>query len=161
VIVSSDLPVKEQFSGEALNKAANEFQKLRIERGEWITDSDISKIIKKAPWRAGVFIIKEFLFKNYFKKGHTNYFYKQDLVNLEKELKKRNVDLGRYMELKEDQAKFQKYITSLKQDKGKRQNKHSYQLPENLKDIQSDPAKMPSPDLIKEDLKNLKEEFFE
>lgn len=64
------------------------------------------------------------------------------------------------MELKEDQAKFQKYIAFLKQDKLKRKNKHPYQLPENLKDIQSDPAKMPSPDLIKQDLKTLKEEVF-
>jgi hypothetical protein len=39
LIGTSDLPAKERFSKEALARAAKEFKKLSIERGEWLTDS--------------------------------------------------------------------------------------------------------------------------
>jgi hypothetical protein len=35
LIGTSDLPAKERFSKEALARAAKEFKKLSIERGEW------------------------------------------------------------------------------------------------------------------------------
>jgi len=35
---------------DALKKAAIEFQKLVLERGEWITEIDVHKITRKAPW---------------------------------------------------------------------------------------------------------------
>ena len=37
-------------------------------------DSDIHKVIRKAPWRAGKFIIEKFQFTNYFTRGRTLYF---------------------------------------------------------------------------------------
>jgi hypothetical protein len=43
LIGTSDLQAKERFSKEALVRAAKEFKKLSIERGEWIT-SATSKI---------------------------------------------------------------------------------------------------------------------
>ena len=67
LIGTSDLHPEEQFSKEALYKAAKQFQKLSIERGEWVNDSDITKYIKNAHYRAGAFIIREFNFTNYFK----------------------------------------------------------------------------------------------
>ena len=41
LIGTSDLLPEEQFSKEALAKAAKQFQKLSIERGEWVNDSDM------------------------------------------------------------------------------------------------------------------------
>ncbi len=62
LIGTSDLSPKEQFSKEALSRVSKQFQKLSIDRGDWICDNDISKFIKKAPYRCGAFIIKEFQF---------------------------------------------------------------------------------------------------
>src|SRR6478736_487570 len=91
LIGTSDLPVKERFSKEAIIKAGKEFQKLRIERGEWVKDHDIHKYLKNAHYRAGTFIRQEFGFSNYFKRGHDFYFNKKDLIALDKELRKRDV----------------------------------------------------------------------
>ena len=69
VVGTSNKSSAEQFSKEALDKAALEFQKLSIERGEWIEDSGISKIIKSAPWYAGKFIREQFKLTTIFRKG--------------------------------------------------------------------------------------------
>ena len=78
LIGTSDLHPKDQFSKEALDKAAKQFQKLSIERGEWISDGDIHKYIKKAHYRAGSFIIREFNFTNYFRRGQSYFFNKKE-----------------------------------------------------------------------------------
>jgi hypothetical protein len=156
---TSDLPVKERFSKEAIAKVAKEFQKLAIERGEWVTDYDIGKYIRNAPYRAGAFIINEFAFKNYFKKGaHHYFFYKKDLIALGTELKKRDVNLNRYSELKADQTKFKTYVATVFQ-KGKPKGK-AYKLPEYLNCITTSPVPMPEVEIVREDLTNLKDEFF-
>lgn len=54
LIGTSDLPAKERFSKEALARAAKDFKKLSIERGEWLTDSNISKI-KNAHYGSAAF----------------------------------------------------------------------------------------------------------
>lgn len=56
LIGTSELPSKEQFSKEALDKAAKQFQKLSIEKGEWVEEYNIDKYIKNARHRAGAFI---------------------------------------------------------------------------------------------------------
>ena len=112
LIGTSDLHPEEQFSKEALDKAAKQFQKLSIERGDWVNDSDITKYIKNAHYRAGAFIIREFNFTNYFKSGRTFFFNKKDLIALAKELKERNVNLGRYMEYIDDQVRFKKNLAN-------------------------------------------------
>ncbi len=158
---TSDLPKAQQFSKEALDRAAKQFQKLIIERGEWIGEHDISKYIKNAPYGAGTFIRNEFGFSNYFKRGQTHYYNKNDLTALSSELKKRNVDLGRYMEYLADQVKFRKHLEKAgENNKGKRKDK-SFKLSEDVNDVCSSPAKMPSPDIIREDIKMLKDEFLE
>ena len=83
---SNKLP-SEQFSTEALNKAAKEFLKLSTERGEWIAESDIEKVIKKAGWRSGKFIREQLKFCNYYKRGREYFYYKEDLQKLKQELK--------------------------------------------------------------------------
>jgi hypothetical protein len=160
LVGTADLLPEEQFSVEALDRAAKEFQKLSMERGEWIADQDIDKIIKKAPYRAGKFIISEFKFSNYFRKGHTYYFKKKDLAALAEELKKRNIDLKRYMELKESQQAFEKDMALILQNKAGKKAK-AYHLPPYLSNITTTPPKLPPVELVREDLKNLKAEFFE
>lgn len=161
VLGISDLPPDQQFLKEALNKAAKEFQKLNIERGQWVADHSVGKYIKNAGYRAGAFIRQEFGFSNYFKRGQTYYYSKKDLISLGKELKERNVDLGRYMEFIEDRTKFKKYVSEAAQNnKGKLKNK-SYKLPADVNNITTSPPPMPGASVIREDIKRLKEEFFQ
>lgn len=161
VLGISDLPPDQQFLKEALNKAAKEFQKLNIERGQWVADHSVGKYIKNAGYRAGAFIRQEFGFSNYFKQGQTYYYSKKDLISLGKELKERNVDLGRYMEFIEDRTKFKKYVSEAAQNnKGKLKNK-SYKLPADVNNITTSPPPMPGASVIREDIKRLKEEFFQ
>jgi hypothetical protein len=151
------LPEKERFSDEALEKAAKEFQNLVIKRGEWISNNDIDEVFKKTLWRAGEFIIEKFKFRNYFKRSKILYFNKKDLIALRNDLKDRRVDLRRYMELEEDKEKFEKYIAEINLPKGKGKTK-SYQIPEELQDIETKPYIIPEGN-IKTDIEKLKEEF--
>ena len=154
----SDLPPEKRFSIEALDKVAKQFQKLSIERGEWVVSHDIDKYIKSASYRSGNFIIKEFGFSNYFKRGSSNYFNKQDLIALGKELKERNVDLSRYEELKEDQLKFHRYLESASKNK---EGKTAFKVPKNLKDITTTPPKLPPVEQLRAEVKRLREEFIQ
>lgn len=154
----SDLPFEEQFSKPALDKAAKQFQKLNIERGDWVSESDFNKYIKKASYGSGKFIITQFKFTNYFKKGNTHYFNKLSLIELANALKERNIDFERYRELVEDQTKFKKSLTSAAENKkGKRK---SFEIEDNLKDITTSPIPPPPAETIRQDLIRLKEDFF-
>jgi hypothetical protein len=93
IIGTADLAPENQFSVEALDKAALEFEKLSIQRGDWVIDDNIEKYIKNAPWRAGRFIRENFGFRNYFMRGRKCYYSKRDLIALGKELQDRKVDL--------------------------------------------------------------------
>src|SRR5277367_6674788 len=86
IIGTSDQSVENRFSEEALDKAAKEFLKMSIERGEWVEDSDISKFVKNAFYRPGDFIRKEFAFANWFKRGREYLYSKKDLITLNQEL---------------------------------------------------------------------------
>lgn len=161
VLGVSELPPDQQFLKEALNKAAQEFKKLNIERGLWVADHNVGKYIKNAGYRAGAFIRQEFGFANYFKRGQTYYYSKKDLISLGKELKERNVDLGRYMEFIEDRTKFKKYMSeAIQNNKGKLKNK-AYKIPADVINITTSPHLMPETSIIREDIKQLKEEFFQ
>src|SRR2546423_15085918 len=96
-----------------LEKAAKEFQQLSIERDEWIEEYHIDKYIKKASYKAGKFIREQFGFSSFFKRVSRYYYYKKDLIALAADLKERNIDLGRYIELKEYQIGFQEYYSTL------------------------------------------------
>lgn len=86
VIGSSELPEASRFSKKAIDKAAKEFQKLAIQRGEWVKNEHISKYIKNAPYYSAKFIVEDLKFKNYFKRGNEYYLNKEDLIKLGKEL---------------------------------------------------------------------------
>jgi hypothetical protein len=161
IIGTSELPTKERFSLEAVEKASQEFKKLSIQRGEYIAESDISKIIKNAPYMAGTFIREQFGFNNHFKRGRQYYYSKSDLQALAAELKKKNVDLNRYIELKEDQAKFDKYVASIFEEKDTKLLKRKFNLPDDAIDVTSSPPKLPDLDILRNELQKLKDEFFE
>lgn len=166
VVGTQDLPKREQFSKEALKKAASEFRKLQIERGEWVPGSDISKIIRSADYGSGKFIIQKFGFSNYFKRGKQYFFSRKDLVALNKELKARKINLGTYMRLEEDKEKFRKYLSELKQGKKKRPR---FKIPEGLENIETQPYNHPPKgkvlrhidDLMKEHEKDKLVEFID
>ena len=158
VIGSSELPVKLQFSKEAISKAAAEFQKLSIERGEWIEENEISKIIKKAPYYSGKFIIEKFDFTNYFKRGRKLYFNRKEITALNNELKKRNINLQRYIELVEDQEKFKKYLEEVRNPKGAKKRPR-FRIPDELKDIETFPYHHPPKEDVKKHIETLQEEF--
>ncbi|MES2329644.1 MAG: hypothetical protein V4539_08585 [Bacteroidota bacterium] len=155
---SSALPPDEQFTNEVLDKAAKEFQVMCMERGEWVKDSDISKIIKKAPYRAGNFIRENFSFVNFFKRGHDYYFNREDLTLLAKELKQRNVDLSRYIEFKEEQAKFEKARATVPK---KNPKSKPFKLPKDAKNVPESPRVLPSADAVRQELKTLKQTFLQ
>ncbi len=158
LIGTSELPATQKFSKENIAKAAKEYQKLSIARGEWIPSGDIYKVIRNAPWHSGNFIIEHFGFTNYFKRGKTNYFNKKDLIALNKELKERNINLEKYIELVEDQAKFNKYINEINLPKGTKTKKH-YNIPDGLKDINSKPYSAPTEELVRNEIQSLMEEY--
>lgn len=158
LIGTSDLPIKQQFSKEALDKAAKDFRNLSIERGDWVSDSDINKYIKNASYRAGKFIIEEFKFTNYFRRGHTLYLNKKSLLALGKELKSRNIDLGRYIEFRDDQDKFQNYLVKAKENK--KLKKRPYEIEDDVRDITTSAIPNPSAHRIRDHIKQLKEQFF-
>jgi len=146
---TADLPAKEKFSKEAVAKVAIEFRKMAIARGEWLSSDDIDKVIKNAPWRAGKVIMEKFGFTNCFKQGHTWYFNKKDLIELNKELKERNINLKQYIELLEDQAKFEKLVNSINLPKKSKTRKH-FKIPEGLRDITSKPYTVAEEPISKE-----------
>ncbi len=156
IVGTQDLPKREQFSKEAVKKAASDFRKLQTERGEWIPEHDISKIIRKAGYRAGRFIIEKFNFKNYYIRGQQYFFSRKDLIELNKELKARKINLGKYMELEEDKDKFHKYLDELKQGKKRRPR---YKIPDQLKDIESQPYNHPPKEKVLAHIDVLMEEF--
>ncbi len=158
IVGTSDLPAKQKFSKEAISKVAKEFRKLSIERGEWIPNGEIHKIIKHAPWHSAKVIIEKFEFTNYFKRGQTFYLNRKDLVKLNKELKQRNINLEKYCELLNDKEKFQKYVNRIILPKG-RKPRNYFKIPEGLRDIFSQPYSAPTEKLVRNEIETLLEEF--
>lgn len=156
---TSDLPEEEQFSITALDRAANEFKKMQIARGEWVPENEISKYVKNASWTSGSFIRNELHFSNYFKQGRSYYYNKSDLIALSKELKDRNVNLSRYIEYLGSKAAFKKKIIEAAKNK-KANKRRPYELPHELSNITTTEPPLPSVDLVKADLKSLEDEFF-
>ena len=142
-----------RFSSEAIDKAAKDFNKWTIERGDWVKDVDIEKYIKHAPWNAGNFIRKEFAFTNCFKRGSAYFYSKKDLLAFAKELSDRNIDLRRYKEFLDDKASFDR-----KQAKDGEKSK-PYQVPRGLKNITTAEIPKPDPEKPRQDIQILKAEF--
>ena len=158
LIGTSDLPSDQRFSKEAIDKAASEFQKMSIERGEWLPEDEIHKVIRHAPYSCGNLIIEKFGFINYFKRGRTLYFKKRDLIELNKELKERNINLEKYAQLVADQEKFEELVRSINLPKGKKTRQY-YKIPEGLRDIHSKPFSPALEEQITQEIDSLLEEY--
>jgi len=149
LIGTSEQPAQQKFSKEAIAKAAKEFRNLAIQRGEWVSRHDIDSVIRNAPWDSGKIIIEKFGFTNYFVRGKTTYFNRKDLAELGKELKKRKIDLKKYVELVNDKEKFQKYVDGIILPKGRKKRKN-YRVPEHLQDIFSKPYSPPDEQMVRD-----------
>lgn len=158
LIGTSDLPAKEKFSKEAVSKASKEFKKLQIARNEWVDNYDISSIIKHSNHKSGKILIEQFQFKNYFKRGNITFFKKKDLIDLDKELKKRKINLEKYDELLRDKQKFEKYVESILVGKGSKKRRR-FKIPEGLEDIFSKPYSPPLEGLVRDEIESLMEEY--
>lgn len=152
-----ELPANQRFSKKALDQAAKEFRDLSIKRKEWISRDELYTVIKDVGYSAGKFIIEQFGFSNYFMRGKTTYFNRKDLLALMRELKKRNINLKKYMELVEDKEKFEKYVQSINLLKGKKRKR--YKIPEGLKDIVTEPYHPPSEKIVRDHLNSLWEQY--
>ena len=95
LIGTSELNRKEQFSKDALDKAAKQFMKMTAQRGEWVKEVDIDKYIK-GDWPAGSFIRSEFCFTPFLKDGRWYLYNKQALQKLALELKARRFCFGTF-----------------------------------------------------------------
>ena len=157
LIGSSDLPASQRFSKEAIAKVKHEFQKLTIDRGEWIPDYEIDKVIRTAQYRPGNFIIKHLGFANYFKRGRELYFNKKDLIALNKELKEKKIHLKKYAELVYDREKFESLVKGINLPKG-RIRKH-YKIPEGLRNITIKPYSAETEELARKEIETLMEEY--
>lgn len=155
---TEEQPEKEKFSKVAIIKASSEFKKMQAARGEWVSSGDVDEVIKHAPYNPSKMLIEEFQFKNYFKRGSTYYFKRKDLIDFNKELKKRNINLETYSDLLQDKEKFQKYIDNLTHpEKSKKQRR--FKIPEGLENIFSEPYSPPNEDLVRNEIKELWEEY--
>jgi hypothetical protein len=122
------------------------------------TRDEMHRVVKNASWNCSKVILEKFEFSNYFKRGHTIYFNRRDLIELNMELKKRNIDLKKYVELVDDKEKFQKYVDGIIQPKGKKTRKR-FKVPESLRDIFSTPYSAPTEQLVRDEIETLMEEY--
>lgn len=155
---TEDQPAKEKFSKTAIIKASIEFKKMQAARGEWVSSGEVGNVIKHAPYNSAKLLIEEFQFKNYFKRGSTYYFKRKDLIDLNKELKKRNINLETYSDLLQDKEKFQKYIDSVSDPEGNKKRRR-FKIPEGLENIFSEPYSPPNEDLVRNEIEALWEEY--
>ncbi|WP_316818447.1 hypothetical protein [Pedobacter nyackensis] len=157
---TSDLPQQEQLSKSVLDKAAKEFKKLNTMNDQWVSENELHKYFRGCYHNTGKIIREDFKFSNYFKHSYTYYYNKAAIQDLAKALKARNVNLKRYKELREDQENFKKRIAAAALNKKNSKGKKDYHLPDYLRDIMTSEYPKPSIDQVKEDLKNIQEEFF-
>lgn len=160
LVGTADLPKSKQLSPAVLDKVADEFKKLQRQSNGWLTEHELDKYFKDVVYGAGKFIREEFGFSNFFVREKLHYYSKADIQALAKELKARNVNLKRYMELTADKENFNKRIASALLNKKQRKNM-PYLLEEDLSDISTSNPPRPSAEIIRKDLKRLEEEFFE
>jgi len=159
LIGTAELPASEKFSKEAIAKAAKEFRKMSIERGEWISSDNINTVIKNVPWAyPGKFIIEQFGFKNYFRHMNKLYLNKKDLIALSQELKERNINIKEYADLLADQSKFRIRVTSINLSTGAKKSLH-YKIPDELRNINSKPYSPAIEQLAKNEIETLMQDY--
>jgi len=157
VIGTADRVGEEQFSAEALQQAAKFYQKMCIERGEWIEEGELAKYLGPCPYNAGKFIQKEFAFRRWIKRGHQYLYNKKDVIALGQELKAHNINLERYREFLDDKAAFDK--KAAKQAAAAFSKTKPYTFPKGVKNITTTEIPQPNPEIVRQDLAQLKQAF--
>lgn len=157
VIGTSDRVGEDRFSAEAVAEAARFYQKMNIERGEWVTEEQLPKYLGHCPWKPGAFIREQFAFTSWVKKGREYRYLKKDVEALGLELKAHNIDLARYYEFLEDKKAFDK--KAAKEPKQKLPKGKPYTFPKGVKNITTTEIAKPDPELVRQDLARLKQVF--
>jgi hypothetical protein len=80
----------------------------------------------------------------------------KDLMALNKKLKARKINLETYIDLEADKDKFHKYLDDLRQGKKKRSR---FKIPDDLRDINSQPYNHPPKEKILDHIEGLMKEF--
>lgn len=150
-----DLPKKDRFSKAAIAKAAKEYQKLAMQRDDWIPRWKFNKVFMETPRNCEKVLIEKFKFTNYYKQGHGKIFNKTDLELLNKELKKKNINFKDYGELLLDKEKFEKKINSIKFINS---NKNHFKIPDNLENI-NNTHPLPSIERVQNEINELLEDY--
>jgi hypothetical protein len=158
LVGTEGLPTEMQFSEKALDKAAIEFKKLRKESDAWVKSHETGDYIQGAWGNVGDFIKTEFNFTNFYYRGPACYYYKKDLINLSKELKKRNIDLKTYMELKAEKTRIEKSIDKYPMLK-KKIIQGGFKIPDELSNIRAPKVNLPTLKELNESMEILKKEF--
>jgi hypothetical protein len=159
VIGTADRVGEDRFSTEALNDAAKLFQRMSIERGDWVSEKALEHYLGPCPWNAGAFIRKEFAFTSWVKKGREYRYSKKDLVALGQELKAHNIDLKRYQEFLEDKAAFDKRAAKTQVTTAAKSK--AYHFPKGVKNITTTEIPRPDPEVVRQDIAQLKQAFKE
>jgi hypothetical protein len=132
---------------------------MTIERGDWITETDLPRYLGPCPWRVGAFIREAFSFSHYIKKGHDYLYFKKDIVALGVELKARNIVLKRYKEFLDDKAEFDKKVAAVAGSSNKTKKSKEFELPFGIKNITTSEMPKPDPERVRQDISTLNAEF--
>lgn len=164
IVGTTDLPAPQKFNKAALDKAAKWFAKMVQVEKQWVKGYEVSKYFKDCySNETGKFIREEFGFSNYYNKGGATFYNKKDLIKLSEELKARNVNLLKYMELKKGQAHIEKKLMDVaiknRDERIKRKRKKNYTIPDELKNITLSDYKLPDRNVVERDIENLMIEF--
>jgi hypothetical protein len=146
-----------KYSEESLDKAQKLYLKMSIEQGNWVTDREIPRYIKSAPWNPGAFIRKEFEFTNWIKRGHEYLYSKKDLIELGEELEALKIDCKRYEEFLRDKAQFDKRMAIL--EEAKTRKIPAYKIAKGVKNIITSEIAKPDPEKVRGHLAELKLEY--
>lgn len=154
---TQEMKPEKQLSPAILNKVAKEFKKLDRKNKEWVQEYDLYSIFKGTNYGVGKYLREELKFAQWLMKGKSYYYNRKAVLDLAKELKVRKVNLGRYIELKNQQAKFETWVKTAAAQK----KIIAYQLPNDMLDVETSPTPRPSERLITDELRRLETEFEE
>jgi len=154
---TQEMKPEKQLSPAVLNKVAKEFKKLDRKNKEWIQEHDLYGIFRGTNYGVGKYLREELKFTQWLMKGKSYYYNRKAIMDLVKELKSRKVNLARYIELKNQQAKFEAWVKTAAAQK----KMVAYQLPDDMYEVETWRAPRPSERLIIAELERLKTEFEE
>jgi len=152
---ADDTSAKEAFSMKSLDKAQKLFNKMRKDDKAWVSETKIYTVVRGAGQGrgSGKFIREHFEFNSWIKDSSGYRYLRKDLVKLNEQLKKRNIDLEQYRSMLLQKADFEKKVADYHNKKG------GFKVPEGIEDITTSDPPYPDIQLITERLAKLEQEF--